>query len=135
MATVRRTLDLAAAPADVWDALADFGAVHRRVAAGFVRDARTEGDDRIVTFASGAVARERLVGLDAAARRLAYTVVEGRLPSTHHQASVEVVEVPGDDRRCRLVWITDVLPDELAGPIGALMDLGAEAMERCLSRP
>ena len=69
----------------------------------------------------------------ASARRLAYTVVEGRLPSTHHQATVEVVAVPDRDGSCRLVWTTDVLPDELAGPIGALMDAGAEAMRRGLA--
>jgi hypothetical protein len=132
MATVRRTLDITAAPDVVWASLTDFGNV-QRVAPGFVRDCRSDGDDRIVTFASGAVARERLVGVDAAARRLAYTVVEGRLPSTHHQATVEVVEVPGQGGSCRLVWTTDVLPDELAEPIGGLMDAGADAMVRGLS--
>ena len=133
MATVRRTLELTAAPDVVWASLTDFGNVHRLVAPGFVRDCRSEGDDRIVTFASGAVARERLVGVDATDRRLAYTVVEGRLPFTHHQATVEVAEVPGQGGSCRLVWTTDVLPDELAEPIGGLMDAGAEAMVRCLS--
>jgi hypothetical protein len=133
MATIRRDLQIAAPPADVWAALADFGGVHRRVAPGFVQECRSDGADRIVTFANGALARERLVGLDAATRRLAYTVVEGRLPTSHHQASVEVLDVPGDDEACRLVWITDVLPDDLVAPIAVLMDAGSEAMVRCLS--
>jgi hypothetical protein len=32
----------------------------------------------------------------------------------------------------RLVWITDVLPDALAGPIAELVELGASAMRRTL---
>ena len=32
----------------------------------------------------------------------------------------------------RLIWITDVVPDELAWPIADLMDQGAEAMQRTL---
>jgi hypothetical protein len=39
----------------------------------------------------------------------------------------------GDDRS-RVLWITDVLPHELAGAIGALVDQGAEAMKRTLGR-
>jgi Polyketide cyclase / dehydrase and lipid transport len=133
MATIRRTLEISARPVDVWDALVDFGNVDRRVAAGFVRECQGNGHDRVVTFANGAVARERLVGIDPEARRLAYTVVEGPLGSSHHQASVEVIDSPAGEDRCRLVWITDVLPDSLAERLAQMMDTGAEAMVRCLS--
>lgn len=34
--------------------------------------------------------------------------------------------------RCRFVWITDVLPDELAERLGELMDGGMRAMKRAL---
>jgi hypothetical protein len=34
--------------------------VHRRLAPGFVVDAKMDGDARIVTFANGNIARERL---------------------------------------------------------------------------
>ena len=53
------------------------------------------------------------------------------LGATHHQASVEVHEVL--DGGCRLVWTTDVLPDDLAPLIDGLMDQGAVAIARTLA--
>ena len=132
MASIRKEIRIDNSAATVWDALRDFGAVHRRVAPGFVVDSRVEGDDRVVTFVSGAVARERLVSADDQARRLVYTVVEGPLGSTHHQSSVEVVETGNG---CTFLWTTDVLPHELAGALDSLMDQGAEAIQRALSAP
>src|SRR4051812_45192508 len=119
MATVSKTIDLAAPAAAVWEALVAFDAVHERVAPGFVVECHREGSDRVVTFVSGATARERLVTLDQQARRLVYTVVDGPLRSTHHQASV-TVEPLADDRRCRFVWTTDVLPDEHAAVLDSM---------------
>ncbi len=37
----------------------------------------------------------------------------------------------GDDRS-RLVWITYLLPNEIAGPIGAMIEQGTEAMKATL---
>ena len=90
MVSISKDIRVDASAGEAWDALRDFGAVHQRVAPGFVVDASVEGPDRVVTFASGAQARERLVTLDDDRRRLVYTVVDGPLGATHHQASVEV---------------------------------------------
>ncbi len=130
MASIRKEVLIDARPDDVWDALRDFGAVHDRLVPGFVVDARLEGDTRVVTFFNGAVAREVLVGIDDEARRLAYSVVEGPMGSTHHNASAEVLA--DDQGRSRFVWITDVLPHELAGPTGALMERGIEVIRQTL---
>ena len=72
MASIHKDIPIDAAPDDVWAAVRDFGAVHKRLAPGFVIDARLEGDARIVTFANGTVARELLVDLrrDASAAGL-----------------------------------------------------------------
>jgi hypothetical protein len=131
MTTIIKEAIIDADPSDAWAALRDFGAVHERLVPGFVVDARLEGDDtRIVTFFTGAVAREVLVGVDEAARRLAYTVVEGPLPSTHHNASAQVFATP--DGGTRFVWTTDVLPNELAEPVGQLMERGIEVIKQTL---
>jgi hypothetical protein len=130
MATIRKEIALDARPDDVWDALRDFHAVHERLAPGFVVESRPDGDGaRIVTFANGAVAREVFVGADEAARRLAYCIPEGLSGCTHHSASAEVI---ADGRGCRFVWVTDVLPDELAGVIEPMMEQGAHVMKTTL---
>jgi carbon monoxide dehydrogenase subunit G len=129
MASIRKEIEVAAPVERVWAAVRDFGAVHQRLAPGFVVDARLDGDSRIVTFGNGMVARERLVTLDDAARRLVYAVSGGRF--THDNASVEVVGV-GDG--CRLVWQRDMLPDELAGPIAGMMEQACAVMKQALER-
>lgn len=119
------------APADlVWDAVRDVGAVHERLAAGFVTDTVLEGDMRTVTFANGFVVRERIVDVSDAHRRLAYAAVGGR--TSHHNASLQVLGE--EDGLTRLLWITDLLPDDMRAPIAQMMELGAASMAQTLER-
>jgi hypothetical protein len=57
-------MHVGAAPDHVWAAFRDVGAIHTRLARGFVTDTKLEGDTRIVTFANGVVARERIIDTD-----------------------------------------------------------------------
>ena len=132
MASVHREILIEADPQHVWSAVRAVGEEHR-LYAGVVVDSHRDGDHRVVTFASGAVVRELIVTVDDDCRRLVYTVVESPFDAVHHQASLQVA--PAGDGRARLVWITDVVPDELAAPIGAVMDLGIEAVRRTLTAP
>jgi len=130
MASIRKEMVIAARPENVWAAIRDVGAVHTRLAPGFVVDCRLEADAgaRMITFANGLVARELIVDIDDAARRLVWSVVEGR--PTHHNGSLQVF--PEADGRCRVVWIADLLPNDLAGAIGGMMDHGMRAMQQTL---
>lgn len=128
MASIYKDIPLDAHPNDVWAAVRDFGAVHKRLAPGFVVDAELDGDARIVTFANGNVARERLVDCDEARRRLVYAIANERV--SHYSASVQVLA--DGDTRSRLIWIVDVLPNEIAPYIDAQMDLGALAVQNTL---
>jgi Polyketide cyclase / dehydrase and lipid transport len=74
------------------------------------------------------VVRERIVDIDDRTRRLAYAVVEWR--TSHHNASFQVI--PDGDRRCRVVWITDLLPDTLAELVEGFMEQGGAAIKRTL---
>jgi uncharacterized protein YndB with AHSA1/START domain len=130
MASICKEILIDAPPEKVWDALADFGALHERLVPGFVVAAELHGDVRVITFFNGSVARERLIGTDVDARRLAYTVIDGPLGAAHHNASAQVVAAPGGGTR--FVWITDVLPDELAAPTGGLMDRGLAVIKETL---
>jgi hypothetical protein len=127
MASIHKEVVVDASPEAVWDAVRDIGAIHERLARGFVVDTRLEGDSRLVTFNGGLVARERIVDVDDASRRLAYSVIEGR--PTHHNASIQVLPEAG---RSRIVWIADVLPNEIAGVIGGMMEKGCAAMKQTL---
>ena len=130
MASIHKDIPIDADAGDVWAAVRDFGAVHQRLVPGFVLDARLDGDARIVTFANGTVARELLVDCDDARRRLVYAVIIERLKQ--HSASVQVVA--DGDTRTRLIWIVDVLPNEIAPYIDDRMDQAALAMQRALGR-
>lgn len=130
MASIHKDIPIDAAPDTVWAAVRDFGAVHTRLAPGFVIDARLDGDARIVTFANGNVAREVLVDCDDARRRLVYAIANERV--SHYSASVQV-KADGETRS-RLIWIVDVLPNAIAPHIDAQMDLGALAVQKTLGR-
>ena len=128
MASIQKDIPISAPAAQVWDAVRDFGALHTRLAPGFVLDTKLDGEARIVTFANGTVARELLVDCDDARRRLAYAVVSERL--TQHSASIQIVA--DGDTNCRMIWLTDVLPHEIAPYISAQMDQGALAVQSAL---
>ncbi len=128
MASIHKEALLDAPPDRVWDAVRDFGAVHTRLARGFVTDCTMDGDARIVTFANGTVARELLVDCDDTRRRLVYAIVGERIKQ--HSASFQIVDDGAG--RSRFIWTVDVLPNEIAPYIGAQMDLGMIAMKATL---
>src|ERR1700722_20258911 len=127
MASIHKEIPLDASPAAVWDVVRDIGAVHTRFAPGFVVDTTMDGEDRIVTFANGFVAREGIVDVDEARRRLAYSVRSERI--AHHNASFQVI---ADGKGSRLVWIADVLPKAASATVGAMMEDGIHATKRAL---
>lgn len=128
MATVVKELDTAAAPDEVWEAIRDVGALHTRLVPGFVVDTVLDGDVRVVTFASGLVAREPIVTVDPDRRRLVWTL-DGGAP-THYSSSVQAVARATGGTH--VVWITDVLPDAIAPRIEAAMTMGIAAMRPAL---
>ena len=134
MATITTSTHIDIAPAAAWHALRDFANLHTRLAAGFVTDCRVDDDDpdvRTVTFANGAVARERLVTIDDERRQLVYTVVESGLHA-EHDSSVATITADGDGT-C-FTWTKHVLPDSLAPVIDGLMAAGVTAIKQTLER-
>jgi carbon monoxide dehydrogenase subunit G len=131
MASIRKEIVIDAPADKIWDVVRDVGAVHRRMAPGFVVDTRLEEGARVVTFANGLIARELIVDVDDAARRLVWAVV-GSPRLTHHNASMQVFA--DGEHRSRVVWIADVLPNEVAGHIAGMMDGGLATMKKTLER-
>jgi len=131
MASIRREIRVDAPAEKVWDAVRDVGSIHKRLVPGFVADCRMEGDDaRIVTFGNGLVVKEIIVDLDEASRRLCWSAKSERL--MHHNASLQIF---ADGPGTKAVWIADLLPNEAAPAIGAMIDHGMGAMKKTLERP
>jgi len=130
MASIRREFLIEARPEAVWDAVRDVGALHRRLVPGFVTDCRLEEGARIVTFGNGMVVKELIVDLDDAARRLSWSATGGRL--SHHNASMQVFAK--GEKRTRAVWTADVLPNEMAKQIEAMIEQGCAVMKKTLER-
>src|SRR6185503_14234483 len=130
MTSLRKEVLIDVPPARVWDALRDVGALHTRLVPGFVTDTRLEEGARVVTFGNGMVARELIVDVDDASRRVAWSVVGGRM--THHNASAQVF--PDGATGCRFVWIADLLPNEMAPPIAAMIEQGIAVIKDTLER-
>jgi hypothetical protein len=130
VATIRKEILVDARPEDVWAAVSDVGAVHVRLAPGFIANTRMEADARIVTFANGLVLRELIVVIDDAQRRFVWAAVAERIK--HHNGSMQVFDA--GDGRSRLVWIADILPHELAEQADAMMAQSITVAKQTLER-
>jgi hypothetical protein len=128
MASIHKERAIEASPEAVWAALRDWGALHERLVPGFVVDTRLDGEDRVVTFFNGAVARERLVDSSDETRRLAWSIVDG--PYTHHNGVAQVFA--GEGGTARFVWTADLLPNELADITAELMERGIDTVKATL---
>lgn len=130
MAGILREIHIAAPPAQVWDAARDIGALHTHLVPGFVVDTRVEQQVRVVTFATGFVAREQIVDVDDARRRIAWSATGAAL--THHNASFQVFDDGSGGTRG--VWIADLLPHAAAPQVAAMIEQGLAAMKRAQER-
>lgn len=128
MATIRKEIEIGRSKEFVWDAIRDVGAIHRRLVRGFLLDCKLEGDWRTVTFANGMVVRELIVSVDDETCRHSWSARGGSL--THHNASVQVF--PEADNKCRVVWIADLMPNEVASTIGEMIGQALKTMKQTL---
>jgi carbon monoxide dehydrogenase subunit G len=131
VASIRREIRIDSRPEKVWDAVRDVGNIHHRLVPGFVTDCRMDGANaRIVTFGNGLVVKEIIVDLDDAARRLCWTAQSERM--THHNASMQIFA--DGQSGTKAVWVADLLPNEAAPAIAAMIDQGMAAMKKTLER-
>jgi hypothetical protein len=130
MASIRKEILIDAPPGDVWAALRDWGALHTRLVPGFATDTQVDGEDRLVTFFTGAVARERIVSVDDDEHRFVWSIVDSPLGLTHHNGAAQVFA--DGNGGARFVWTADLLPHELAQPVSELMQRGIETVKQTL---
>lgn len=127
--TVRTEIHINATVDAVWAAVRAVYEVDKRLVPGLVTAVQRDGDVRVVTFANGFVVKERIVTIDDAGHRLAYSAFGGK--ATHHMASMQVLP---EKSGSKVVWITDFLPAELKGFIAANMEQGMAVMKRTLEQ-
>ena len=132
MASVVVEVITRASPAAAWDAVRDVGALHTRLVPGFVTATELEPGGRRVTFANGLKVFEPIISSNDDTRRLAWTAVGGTDAIRHFNGAVQVF--PHEIGGSRLVWTADVLPDEAAKAVGAMMKQGAVAMTVALNQ-
>jgi carbon monoxide dehydrogenase subunit G len=130
MASIQRDITINVSPAALWDAVRDVGALHTRLAPGFIThcelDDSVEGEvARKIRFANGIEAREVIITVDDEARRLVWSAAGARL--THHNASAQLFDA--GDGRCRFVWIADLLPHAMAPAVTGMIEAGLQAMK------
>ena len=128
MASIRKERTIEVSPEEAWEVLSDWGAPHKRLVPGFVVSTELDGEDRIVTFFNGAVARERLIERSDEERRLVWSIVDG--PYTHHNGAAQIVA--NENGTTRFVWIADLLPNEMATVTSELMERGIETVKQSL---
>jgi hypothetical protein len=121
MATMRREVWIERPAEEVWALVGDPAAVTR----WFPRmdDVTVDGNQRVITLASGLPLMEDIVSVRNDLRRFQYRLT-GPLPVEQHLATIDVV-ADGDDR-CVVVYSTDVVPHVLAfildGAVGDALD-------------
>ncbi len=130
MASTRTEFDIDIDAGRVWQVIGDWAGSPVGMARGHVVSCESDGDTRVVTFASGTIARERLVARDETARRIVYSLIGDTVRPEHDNAVMQIVPAGAD--RCRFVWHRDVLPDDLATPLHAAMEGAAPIIKRTL---
>lgn len=130
MATIYKEIIIEAASQVVWAAVRDVGAVHEKLTPKVLTDARLSGNERILTFATGAVVHELIISIDDERQRLAYAVISGSAHTTFHHATMEVFA--HGEGSSRLVWVTDFLPNSQLEIITIIINRGAQIMKSTL---
>jgi uncharacterized protein YndB with AHSA1/START domain len=130
MATIRKEVQIRTSPQRVWDALRDVGALHTRLAPGFVVDTQVEGDARIVTFGNGMVVREDIVAVDEATHRVVWAIIGQQFQHYNGAAQVE----PSSDGGTGFVGTVDLLPDEAAADVEAMMEAGLAVIKTTMEQ-
>jgi hypothetical protein len=128
MASIRKEIATKANADQAWSALRDIGALHTRLVPGFVVNTRLEPGARIVTFGNGMVVRELIVDIDDEARRVVWSAENDRF--THYNASAQVVA--DDNGQTKVVWISDLLPNDAAEFVAQMMQEGMKVMKPTL---
>ena len=92
-----------------------------------ITECRVEGNKRWITLAAGIVFEEDIITLDHDLRRFQYKIVNNSLIK-FHLGTVDVI--PDGDKRCLVIYSTDMDPEVFALPIAGAASLGLEKVKQ-----
>jgi carbon monoxide dehydrogenase subunit G len=127
MASVIKDMEISVPAEAAWAMLREVGAADKAFP-GVLTGCRLDGNVRVVDFANGMQAKERIIDLDEANRRYAYSVIEGLF--SHHHASMQIMDA--GEGKSRFLWISDFLPNDVEPLVSGLVDQGSAAFKRVL---
>jgi hypothetical protein len=130
MASIRTEIEIDVDADRAWGVIGNWVDGPVGMGRGYVVSSQADADFRVVTFAKGTIARERLVARDEGTRRVVYSLIGDTVRPEHDNTAMQIVSLGA--RRCRFIWSRDVLPDELAGPLHAVMEEAAPIIKRTL---
>jgi carbon monoxide dehydrogenase subunit G len=129
VATIYREFDVEAPVHKVWEAISDVGAVNKLIT--FLGEVTLVGDRRTCELGDMGKLEELIVTVDEENRRVAYSIRESPFNMLHHSASMQTF--PNGNDGSKFVWITDVYPDEAAGPqLVDAVDASVESIKAAL---
>jgi hypothetical protein len=92
-----------------------------------ITECRVEGNKRWITLAAGIIFEEDIITLDHDLRRFQYKIVNNSLIK-FHLGTIDVI--PDGDKRCLVMYSTDMDPEVLALPIAGAASLGLEKVKQ-----
>lgn len=128
MTTIRKTIDVNAAPDAVWAKISDVSAISDLI--GFLSDSKVTGDVRVCTLAEGGTLEEDIISIDADLKRVTYSIRKSPLNLSFHVASMEL-QPSGNGTR--LIWTIDLKPDAAAEHMGPMLDAACQDMRTTLT--
>ncbi len=117
MATIYKRFVLDTSADSAWQKVRATQNVHELF--GMLVDARVDGDQRVCRTTDGGELVERIITVDDAARRIAYTITDSPFGFEFHSASWQISEHGGETV---FEWFTDVKPDPIAEVLDVVID-------------
>lgn len=124
MATIRHHTQIDRSPDDVWQAVADAGAI----SAWFplIAESRAEGGNRFCTLQGGGKLEEEIVTSDDELRRFQYRITGGDMPFEFHLGTVDVLP---NGEGSLVIYSTDVTPAEVADQMNGVLSEGLHGLK------
>lgn len=109
---------------EVWKVVSDAGGIGSWF--GGIESCEVKGQTRTIVLGGGITLEEEIVTSDDALRRFQYRIVGGALPVQFHLGTIDVLE---DGQTARVIYSTDVQPDDLAGLVAPAIEAGLSGLK------